>query len=94
MNTEIDFTLRCFARASAERGVDTLSLMRAEYRLRLNLMVERGYGDAASLNAEASEWASDGLGPCPDDRLERAAWWTVGLGMVQAQHEYRDPNLA
>lgn len=94
MNSEIDFTLRCFALAAAERGVAILDLMRAEYRAQLDLMVGRGYGDAAALNAEAHSEAFDGLGPCPDDRLHRAAWWTVGLGLVQAQHEYRDPNLA
>ena len=93
MDTELEYTLRNYARAAAVRGVETIVLMREDYRARLDLMVERGYGDAVTLNAEAAQWATEGFGPCPTDGLERAAWYTVGLNFVQAQHEYDDPNL-
>lgn len=94
MDTEIEYTIRNATAHAMGRGVDTITLMRAEYRLRLDLMVERGYGDAATLNGEASEWAFDGLGPCPTDTLERAAWWTIGLSLAFGAHEYADRRLA
>lgn len=89
MSTEIAITVRNFSNAAAKRGVDTLTLMRGEYRAELALLIDRGYGDATALNAEASQEASLGLGPCPEAELERAAWWTLGLGLVRAHHEAR-----
>lgn len=93
MNTEIAITVRNFSNAATERGVDTLTVMRDEYRAELALLIERGYGDATALNAEASREASRNLGPCPETELERAAWWTIGLGLVRAHHEATDPFL-
>lgn len=93
MNAEIQVTLRLHARAAEVRGVDTLAFMREDYRARLVEMVDRGYGDAASLNAEAAQWATGCFGPCPTDTLGRAAWYTLGLNLVQAEHEHNDPNL-
>jgi hypothetical protein len=94
MNTEIAITVRNFSNAAVKRGVDTLTVMRDEYRAELMFLLERGYGDAKALNAEASQEASRGLGPCPETNLERAAWWTLGLHQVRAHHERRDPNLS
>lgn len=94
MDADLQYTLRNYARAAQERGVDTLALMREDYRATIGVMVDRGYGDAASLNAAAAEWAARAFGPCPPAGLERAAWYTGGLGLVQGEYEYADPNLA
>ena len=93
MNAELRYTLDTYSRAAAVRGVDTLAFMREDYRARIEMMVDRGYGDAATLTAAAAEWASEGFGPCPPAGLERAAWYTVGLNFVQGDLEHNDPNL-
>ena len=93
MDSEIAITVRNFSNAATERGFDTLTLMRREYRYELTFLSGRGYGDATALNAEASREASRNLGPCPETELERAAWWTIGLGLVRAHHEATDPFL-
>ena len=93
MNADIEYTLRNYSRAAAVRGVDTLAYMREDYRACIEMMVDRGYGDAATLNSAAAEWATKCLGPRPPAGLERAAWYTLGQGLVLAQAEYDDPHL-
>lgn len=80
-------------RAAAERGVAPIDLYRSEYRSLIHLMVGRGYGTAAALNAAAHHYACRWHGPCPADKLAEAAWWTLGLSHVQGEMEYGDPNL-
>ena len=93
MDADLEYTLRNFSRAAQVRGVETLAFMREDYRARLGEMVDRRYGDAASLNTEAAQLATEGYGPCPPPGLERAAWYTAGLNLVQAEYEHNDPNL-
>lgn len=93
MDRNIEISIERTTRVAAERGVDTLDLYRSEYRSVLDIMVGRGYGTAATLNAEARRYATRFYGPCPDDGMAAAAWWTLGLYCVQGEKEYGDPDL-
>jgi len=93
-DSELHFTVRNFTRYAEDNRVDVLSLFRDEYRKRRSLMVERGYGDTKSLDLEAAEFAGEMCGPKPAEKLLEAAWWYIGLGRVQAEHEYRDDRLS
>lgn len=94
MDRDIEISIERTVDVAAERGVDTLALYRSEYRAVLDLMVDRGYGTAATLNAEARRYATRFYGPCPVGDLAAAAWWTLGLCHVLGEHEYYDTDLA